>query len=578
MKTGIVQRFKENSLGLSWIFFATLALLSGLLAVVQGRWIEQIGTAERLRMQTALQSSLERLSADFDDRIANACAGMMPTFLAVQSEGTQAACTRQYAGWRKSHDRVFRRVAVVLTGASTPDLSMLDLDTGLFARLEWPAEWRGIRTRIAERAFPGSGNANAPPEETAIAIPLFGSLHRHTAAEIGEGGPPLEDWLILDLSTQYVAQDLLPELMAKHLDSNYAAKLALGGNSGGTVLKIRDGAFQKEDAAVRLLNSARLDRAGSREQRGPERLNVFREPGFPRWQLLIRHTGRSVDDRVTLVRWQNIALSSGILICMLGVVAALFHHSRRANQLASMQMRFVAGVSHDLRTPLTVIRTAAYNLKSRISTQPEQVEKYGELIQQESEKLTALVEKVLRFNAGQSGRVAGERRPISVRALIEDSLQSSLAVPAAKGVTVSCGIDDGLPPISGDPLALKHALQNIFDNAIKYGMEGGNWLGIGARAITKEDATMVEIRVSDHGPGIPIDERRTIFDAFVRGQGALQDHVQGTGLGLNLVKSIVEAHGGRVELMAGAPRGASFLLTLPALATEDYDAFANIAG
>ena len=97
--------------------------------------------------------------------------------------------------------------------------------------------------------------------------------------------------------------------------------------------------------------------------------------------------------------------------------------------------------------------------------------------------------------------------------------------------------------------------------------------------VSQEAKEFVEIRIADRGPGIPAKEQGRIFEAFVRGERALRDHVQGTGLGLNLVKRIVEAHGGDIRLVSEPGKGTEFILRLPAATAEEFqDEFANTVG
>jgi signal transduction histidine kinase len=238
-------------------------------------------------------------------------------------------------------------------------------------------------------------------------------------------------------------------------------------------------------------------------------------------------------------------------------------------------MNFVAGISHELRTPLTIINTAAYNLRGRVAARPDQVEKYGALIKAESEKLTNLVEQVLRFASVQAGHAIRAREPVAVPSLIEAGLRSSSAAIAGSFLTVEKHVDPDLPLILADELALRHALQNLFDNAVKYGAEGGNWIGISACAVTGNSGPAVEIRVSDRGAGIPKDEQAHIFDPFFRGRRAIQDQVHGTGLGLNLVKKIVEAHGGSIWVKSEPMQGTEFIVRIPAAPPELQNEFAH---
>jgi signal transduction histidine kinase len=139
-------------------------------------------------------------------------------------------------------------------------------------------------------------------------------------------------------------------------------------------------------------------------------------------------------------------------------------------------------------------------------------------------------------------------------------------------------VDPDLPLILADELALRHALQNLLDNAVKYGLEGSDWIGISARAVTEGEQESVEIRVADRGPGIPGNEQAHLFDAFFRGKQAVQDQVHGTGLGLNLVKSIIEAHGGTIRVQSQPAAGAEFIVRIPAAPEELQDVFSNTVG
>src|SRR6185369_418847 len=254
-------------------------------------------------------------------------------------------------------------------------------------------------------------------------------------------------------------------------------------------------------------------------------------------------------------------------LLMLASVAALIRYTRSAQKLAQLQMNFVAGVSHELRTPLTVIHTAGYNLRGKMAHNPTQVERYGALIQQESGRLTDLVEQIMRFAGAEAGRVIQEPEPLSVESVIQDALESSKAIMGSGHYAIEQQIDDGLPLISGDPTALRHALQNLLANAAKYGTKDSNWIGVFASKSTEKGRSMVEIRVADRGPGIPEDEQKHIFDPFFRGQQAMEDQVHGTGLGLNLVKKIIEAHGGTIRVKSEPMKGAEFIVRIPEAAT-----------
>jgi signal transduction histidine kinase len=116
--------------------------------------------------------------------------------------------------------------------------------------------------------------------------------------------------------------------------------------------------------------------------------------------------------------------------------------------------------------------------------------------------------------------------------------------------------------VLGDPKALRHALENLVGNAAKYGARDVHWIGVFASK-AEDDKTAIEIRVADRGPGIPEHEQRRIFDPFFRGARAIQDQIHGAGLGLSLVKRIIEAHGGSVRVESAPMRGTEFIVRIP---------------
>ena len=136
-------------------------------------------------------------------------------------------------------------------------------------------------------------------------------------------------------------------------------------------------------------------------------------------------------------------------------------------------------------------------------------------------------------------------------------------------------IDPDLPPVFADEEALPHALQNLVENAIKYGAASTPWVGIFASAVADAAGPAVEIAVVDRGPGIPPDEQKRIFDPFFRGRRALADQVHGTGLGLDLARRIVKAHGGTIRVESDTAKGTRFTVRLPAMSIERQDALAH---
>jgi signal transduction histidine kinase len=285
-------------------------------------------------------------------------------------------------------------------------------------------------------------------------------------------------------------------------------------------------------------------------RRGPPR----DEPGH--WRILARNKSGSLEALVAAAQRRNLAVSGAILLLIFGIAALLVRVMRRAQALAEAQIGFVAGVSHELRTPLTVIRTAAFNLSSgKALTGPERVQRYGRLIATESEKLEALIDQVLRFASGRAGHAVRELRPVALAPLIEEVVTSS------GHSEIDVEVEPNLPLVSADDQALRHALRNLVDNAIRYG--DGREIRISAKGTTLNRFPHVLIEVADGGPGIPPDEIGRVFEPFFRGRNAIRDQIHGTGLGLNIVRTIAEAHGGTISVRSEPGAGAHFLFHLP---------------
>jgi signal transduction histidine kinase len=576
---------------LSWAFIGLLALLCGVLAVLQNHWISDFSRAEKQRLQQQLQTELGHLSREFNDEISRACSRLLPSSSQIEELGRERAYRAQYARQRESNDNIFSRIALVIPEGDSLVFSNLDFDTGQFSRADWPAAWISVRDQMIGRLHGGGPGPMMPPESTLIEIPRFG----RPGLIPGE-----QEWLIAELNLDFVRNTLLPELLRRHLGEggklDYQAEVVSSADPSRVIFQSglgKEGRITGEpDASVSLFDAGGFmirfrpgDRGPGRPgprppgplPRGPvPRLESAQGPlpppvppgtnGPGRWRLLVRHQGGSLDAVVARARWQNIAVSGAILILILATVAALVRFSRRSQQLAEIQMNFVAGVSHELRTPLTVIRTASFNLRDELARRPEQVERYGRLIHDESTKLTNLVEQILRFASAGAGHVIREREPIEIETLIDETLRSSQAAHQGAGLIVQRQLEPDLPLVLADKLAMKHAFQNLVDNALKYGTEQNSWIGVFASAVRDENGQAVEVRVADHGPGIPQEEQQRIFDPFFRGQRALKDQVHGTGLGLNLVKRIVEAHGGTIRVNSQPAKGTEFVVRIPALA------------
>ncbi|HEY8407839.1 MAG TPA: ATP-binding protein [Gaiellaceae bacterium] len=224
-------------------------------------------------------------------------------------------------------------------------------------------------------------------------------------------------------------------------------------------------------------------------------------------------------------------------------------------RLSALRADFVSLVSHELRSPMAAVIGAARTLQERWrSLSPEQREAFLALIGDETSRLAALIGDVLDTSRIEAGTFTYRFIDIDLSALVADVVGT--AAVGQDEVHVRADVAEALPPVRGDAERLRQVLTNLVDNAVKYSPAGDE---VAVRA--RRENGLVLIEVVDHGPGIPYDEQRLIFEKFGRAEIA-GGSKPGTGLGLFIARSIAEAHGGTLDVRSGHT-GSTFTLSLP---------------
>ena len=265
-------------------------------------------------------------------------------------------------------------------------------------------------------------------------------------------------------------------------------------------------------------------------------------------------------------RTRNYLVGGGIFALAVSVVLGglmILRDAGREVQVARLRSEFVANVSHELRTPLTSIRMYAETLLLGRYRSAEQMQDYLTTLLHESRRLSRLVDNVLDFARIERGDRTYQRQPCDLGDAARAALETFGGVFSAEGFEVEEAIAAELPSVLADQEAVEGAVANILGNAVKYSSEHK-----AIRLAVEQRGTEVVVEVADRGIGLPTGEEQRIFEKFHRGANAA--NTAGTGLGLSLVKSVVEAHEGRVEAANRPAGGSVFRLYFP-VHTEDKD-------
>ena len=259
--------------------------------------------------------------------------------------------------------------------------------------------------------------------------------------------------------------------------------------------------------------------------------------------------------RFVAVQIALIVILAGVL---LGATAVSVRYIVRQIELVQAKSSFVSNITHELKTPIAVIKLAVETIEMGRFRSDEERDKYLRTIQRESDKLAQLVNNILDFARLESGQRSLRLGPVDVHDVISAALESFRLRLEDEGFAWKVDCPERVPLLRADLLALQHCVLNLLDNAVKYSRDRKE-----VRIIVRPRDGFVSIAVSDRGIGIAPEDQKRIFEKFARLEAGLVHTVKGAGLGLSLVDQIVRAHHGRVEVASTLGEGSIFTLLLP---------------
>jgi signal transduction histidine kinase len=559
-----------------WGFIALLAGFCAVLSLLQYHWTGEVSRAEAEHLRAEISGQAQHFGQAFDSVLSDSCAALTPNGQELNDSNREPVHVEHFQKWKAGNPRpIFSRVAVVISTPSGSQLFEQDQTNGQLAPVSWPDEWNSLHQLFSRRPM-GGPPAFENPQGFLFASPVFGGRPGSNGPPFqaggfggdgspGERGPPFGrgrpmegEWMIFELDTNYLRNTWLPALTRRYLNpedqpfNDVEIKATLPPQT--VIYSSPDGATNNFETPVKVPFN----------RQGRDADNMRRGPGAEFcWQLEVRPRLGAVEAVVDASRRRNLAVALLLNGLIFAAGFALLVHTRRSRKLAQAQMAFVANVSHELRTPLTVIRGAGHNLLRGVAREPGQIEQYSRLIIQHAEQLNNMVEQILELAGARKNSSGSAREPVDIAGILREAVAATRPDTEAARCEVQLECPPGLPAVSGEASALRRVFQNLITNAAKHGGQGG-WIGIGATSAGAGNPPMVEIRVADRGPGIPKAELPEIFKPFFRGAAAQAGQVRGSGLGLSVVREIVEAHGGTVAAESRPGHGAVFVVCLPA--------------
>ena len=594
-----------------------VALMLLVLGVLQYRWQSVIADNEAMRMRKIAQEDAGRFTEDFNKEIQSAYFNFQVSADDWRA-GNYHPFLERYDFWRQKTaypELISNFYFFDAAGKNAP--LRYDAAQKTFAAVEWTSELRDIFARTTDAKKFRAVNDDiftllVPQHETPSRVQHI-MLKRTTATlELGEArhadlppegdGPKTYGYLAISLDPKVITDEILPALVEKDLgDGEFQMRVA--DRAGATVYQTaavtgsadatgglfqlspndvfffanRDLASAVTEQKQNVLLSSRVE---SRTMTGTEVRN--RSEGTVRveiqsgdkpktqiissmadtpgehWTLALQHKDGSIDAFVTKNRNQNLGLGYGIL-SLLGISAgAIIYSAQRAKAFAQRQVDFVSSVSHEFRTPLAVIYSAGENLADGVTKDRAQTSRYGELIKTEGRRLSSMVEQILEFAGANSGKRKYNLRPAAVSDIINEAVGQCRPLADEQQIRLELDADRSLPTIDADAEALSRAIQNLITNSVKY-RNGSDWIGVSAT----NGGQSVKISVEDRGIGISKSDLKRIFEPFYRAKDVVDAQIHGNGLGLSLVRQIVEAHGGRVTAESESGVGSKFTVEIP---------------
>jgi len=566
----------KTNLALELTAIAVMAVVVCVLGLLQYRWTDEISAGEQDRLKSALTSSVRSFDQEFSYDFEHIC----ESFEIDPEEPAstiQSRIIRQYSDWLQTTSQANLLGGVMIWRADGRDgspLEVLDQHDREFGRAPWPPDFGPLYPSLekqfarlpvlisghAATYYPWTFYGDAP----ALVRPIF-----KITSEVGESDMEVRPigFLIVQINSKFVTGQYFPELVGNDFQPSGFRVAVRTASAPYQAVYRSDASFPvstpSPDAEINLVKSA----GEEAERRGHPSIAAA-DPARG-WELVAQHPAGSME--VAVVRWrrENLAISLGLLVVLAASIALVFSVARKAERLGQFQMDFVAGISHELFTPLSVINSVVENFADGLADRPEKIQEYSDILRDQARRTERLMEQVMLLASGRIVHPETTRLPIQIGGVVAQCVAASETALRGAGFTWDKWIEEDLPPVVADPGMVASCVENLVTNAIKYG-RSNRWIAVRTHVHKAGSRHELRISVEDRGIGISPKDLLHVFDPFYRVPAVREARVRGTGLGLFLVKRMMEQMGGRVTVTSEVGRGSVFVLHFPVLRSAEH--------
>jgi signal transduction histidine kinase len=587
----IIQSAKIQFIG-TVIFLFLLPVL----AIFQYYWLGQLSDAEKIRMKNNLQMSAERFSEEFDKELTAIYTSFNEITLNTETKKSEIL-NDTYINWKKKSNfpGIIQSIyAINLTPKQDIQFYKLDTNNTELKAVKWPQKYLFLKKYLnndINNVFFRLITLTHGPILKPISMIVVTQPSEILIDSIEENC--IDNWLIIVVLDENILMNhFMPSLVKKYFyqedELNYNLIILKEGEASEEFYKsegyltpsdfinpdvqtnigswrtrnmiIAAAQYVSDKSEVNITKKIKKEKSLSiKVLTGDSTQNTetskYLIAKIDRWNLMVKHAEGSLEVIVTKARIRNLLISYIIILILgIGIILALVS-TRRLQRISQQQLEFVAGVTHELRTPLAVIQSAGENIVDGVVKSKEQYTKYGSLIRDEGKRLSNMVEQVLDYAGIQSKKQLSKFEKLSLTELIDE-----INLKFNKNSKINFENKCGDLIIKGDKNALNIALSNIIDNSTKYCTENSH---INIFADISSDKNFYIIKITDNGLGIDKEDIQKIFKPFYRGKNATNNSIPGSGLGLSLVKGIIENHGGALTVKSEQMKGSTFTIKIP---------------